>query len=183
MRGRRFILFAGLLALAACSTRHATQWSPFVAPRSEEWHSGRMMIANYDTDADGTVTRAELESGLRQYFKQADTNHDGRLDPDEVAAANQRRIQKDGSAAIPLIDWNHDGYVDFNEFARARARNSSCWTRMATARSRRKNFVTRRPSGAAFSLGNRRLCLTATEPPPYTGPLSRNGPSGPDAGA
>jgi hypothetical protein len=76
-----------------------------------------MLIANYDSDGDGTVTRAELESGLRQYFRQADTNHDGRLDPDEVAAANQRRIRQDESAAMPLIDWNHDGFVDFDEFA------------------------------------------------------------------
>jgi Ca2+-binding EF-hand superfamily protein len=76
-----------------------------------------MLIANYDSNGDGTVTRRELEAGLRQYFRQADTNHDGRLDPDEVAAANQRRISKDESAAMPLIDWNQDGYVDFDEFA------------------------------------------------------------------
>jgi hypothetical protein len=117
MRGR-VLLFVGTTCLvAACSTPHQPHWSPFATPRSEEWHSSRMLIANYDTDADGTVTRAELESGLRQYFMQADTNRDGRLDPDEVAAENQRRIKRDGSAAIPLIDWNHDGYVDFNEFA------------------------------------------------------------------
>ena len=75
------------------------------------------MIANFDSNNDGTVTRGELEAGLRQNFRQADTNHDGRLDPDEVIAANQRRIRLDESTAMPLIDWNEDGYVDFNEFA------------------------------------------------------------------
>jgi Ca2+-binding EF-hand superfamily protein len=104
------------LVVAGC-TADKPHWSPFSAPRSEEWHSGRMLIANYDSNGDGTVTRRELEAGLRQYFRQADTNHDGRLDPDEVAAANQRRISKDESAAMPLIDWNQDGYVDFDEFA------------------------------------------------------------------
>ena len=39
------------------------------------------------------------------------------LEPDEVAAANARRIKMDESTAIPLIDWNQDGYVDFDEFA------------------------------------------------------------------
>ncbi|MEI9992246.1 MAG: EF-hand domain-containing protein [Rhizomicrobium sp.] len=117
MRGRLLTLIAASLLAAACSTPHKPRWSPYPVPRSEEWHSGRMTIANYDTDGDGTVTREELESGLRQYFMQADTNHDGKLDPDEAAAANQRRIEKDGTAAIPLIDWNHDGYVDFTEFA------------------------------------------------------------------
>jgi len=116
MRGMFLVLGIALLA-AACSTPRPPRWSPVETPRSEEWHSGRMLVENYDMDHDGVVTRAELESGLRQYFKQADTNHDGVLDPDEVAAANQRRIQQDGSAAIPLIDWNHDGFVDFNEFA------------------------------------------------------------------
>ena len=116
MRGA-FLVFGLALLVAACSTPRKPHWSPFETPRSEEWHSGRMSIENYDMDHDGVVTRAELESGLRQYFMQADTNRDGRLDPDEVAAENQRRIKKDGTAAIPLIDWNHDGFVDFNEFA------------------------------------------------------------------
>jgi len=116
MRGASLIISVALL-VGACSSPHKPHWSAFETPRSEEWHSGRMLIANYDTDSDGTVTRAELESGIRQYFKQADTNRDGKLDPEEVAAENERRIKRDATAAIPLIDWNHDGFVDFNEFA------------------------------------------------------------------
>ncbi len=117
MGGFRALLLAGLSLLAACSAEPVRRWSPYPVPRAEDWHSGARMIAGYDSDGDGTVTRRELEAGLRQYFWQADTNRDGRLDPDEVAAANQRRIRLDHSAAIPLIDWNHDGYVDFTEFA------------------------------------------------------------------
>ena len=88
----------------------------------------------YDANHDGTLTRAELEAGLKADFDAADTNHDGRLDIDEVRAVNQARWSADSSAASPLVDWNHDGYVDFNEFAAApRARCSIRWTSMATA--------------------------------------------------
>lgn len=114
MRGVLIIVLC--VALAGCAERER-HWSPTAAPRSEDWHSGRMLIANFDSNNDGTVTRAELEAGLRQNFWQADTNRDGRLDPAEVEAANQRRIALDESTAIPLIDWNQDGYVDFNEFS------------------------------------------------------------------
>ncbi len=115
MRGVHLLVLASVL-LGAC-TASRPHWSPYAVPRSENWHSGKMLIANYDTNADGIVTREELEAGLRQYFRQADANRDGKLDPDEVAAANQRRISLDQSTAMPLIDWNLDGYVDFHEFA------------------------------------------------------------------
>jgi Ca2+-binding EF-hand superfamily protein len=108
------IMLVCVLVSGCAGERH---WSPNVAARSEDWHSGKMLIANLDSNNDGTVTRGELEAGLRQNFWQADTNRDGRLDPDEVAVANQRRIDLDQSTAIPLIDWNQDGYVDFSEFA------------------------------------------------------------------
>ena len=91
-------------------------------------------MLRYDSNNDGKITRRELEAGLRQDFRQADTNHDGVLDADEVRAANLRRIRIDQSTAIPLIDWNHDGYVDFNEFAARHALSvRSSTTRTATA--------------------------------------------------
>ena len=111
------ILAAACVLLVSACASTPPHWSPYAVPRSENWHTGKMLIANYDMDNDGTVTREELEAGLRQYFRQADVNGDGVLEPDEVAAANARRIKMDESTAIPLIDWNQDGVVDFNEFA------------------------------------------------------------------
>jgi Ca2+-binding EF-hand superfamily protein len=107
------VLFALVLVGCSAPTRH---WTPFEPPRPEK-HGSFEFLLRYDSNNDGKITRAELEAGLRQDFRQADTNHDGRLDPDEVLAVNQRRIKIDQSIAIPLIDWNHDGYVDFAEFA------------------------------------------------------------------
>lgn len=114
MRGVWIAMLCAALAGCAGGERH---WSPSVTPRSEDWHSGKMLIANFDTNNDGTVTRRELEAGLRQMFWQADTNRDGCLDPAEVEAVNQRRIAQDQSTAMPLIDWKQDGCVDFDEFA------------------------------------------------------------------
>lgn len=116
MLPRLTIVMLVVFALAGCSTptRH---WKPFETPRHEDWHGPYNLILRYDANNDGVVTRRELEAGLRQDFWQADTNRDGRLDPEEVRAANLRRIRIDQSTAIPLIDWNEDGYVDFGEFA------------------------------------------------------------------
>ena len=108
------VLLLGLM-LSCCSTP-ARRWTPFEPPRPEK-HGSFEFLLRYDSNGDGKITRAELEAGLRQDFRQADTNHDGLLDPDEVLAVNQRHIRIDQSIAIPIIDWNHDGYVDFAEFA------------------------------------------------------------------
>jgi Ca2+-binding EF-hand superfamily protein len=110
-----FALLA-VFVLTGCSTP-THHWSPVAPSRHEDWHAPYNLLLRYDANNDGIVTRRELEAGLRQDFWQADTNHDGLLDPDEVRAANLRRIRIDESTAIPLIDWNSDGYVDFGEFA------------------------------------------------------------------
>ena len=117
MGGRQARAMACAVVLAACATAPKTpHWTPYL-PQPMPVDFGKAIIAGFDVNHDKKVSRWELEAGLRQYFRQADTNRDGRLDPDEVAAANQRRIRLDKSNAIPLIDWNQDGYVDFDEFA------------------------------------------------------------------
>ena len=86
-------------------------------PREAEWHPPRAMLLRYDANHDGSVTRAEMDAGLKADFARADTNRDGRLDEDEVRAVNKQRWSDDASTASPLVDWNHDGTVDFEEFA------------------------------------------------------------------
>src|SRR5438876_12219802 len=100
MRSHRLLTAAFIFVLASCSapSRH---WSPVEQSRQPDTHAPYVLMLRYDANNDRKITRSELEAGLRQDFRQADTNHDGRLDADEVRVANQRRIRMDQSNAIP----------------------------------------------------------------------------------
>jgi Ca2+-binding EF-hand superfamily protein len=100
--------------LAACSDD-----GPKLEPRERPvpFHPGVELLERYDSDHDGTVTRAEMEAGLKAEFAAADKNHDGRLDEDETRAVNEARWGEGLSTTSTLVDWNHDGFVDFQEFA------------------------------------------------------------------
>lgn len=115
-----FVTALGLaLAVAACATsdsRHP-RWNPNGTARDENWHSPAASLLKYDADHDGTLTRQELETGLRKDFDAFDTKHTGCLTADQVIAINQARQSEDEAAASPLIDWKQNGCVDFDEFA------------------------------------------------------------------
>jgi Ca2+-binding EF-hand superfamily protein len=88
---------------------------PPPAPTDREQNI-RLILA-YDANADGKVTRDELEAGLKREFVMADRNGDGVLDLPEIQAENARRFAANRTGFSPLIDWNRDGKVDFSEFA------------------------------------------------------------------
>jgi Ca2+-binding EF-hand superfamily protein len=89
------------------------------SPRQDvpEYRPVRSIVLAYDANNDGTVTRAELEQGLRAEFAKADANRKGCLDAEEARAVNQERWQKDQSTYSPLVDFKGDGCIDFSEFA------------------------------------------------------------------
>ena len=120
MAGRVSMLaIVAAFALTSCGsdTPKPHRWYPNGAPRSEDWHSPVSMLLKYDTNRDGTLTRQELEAGLRAEFNAADKNRSGCLDPAEVREINEQRVKADESAASPLIDWKNNGCIDFDEFA------------------------------------------------------------------
>jgi hypothetical protein len=102
------MLFA--LLAAGCAS------SPTGEPPPPQWHPPSEMLEKY-ADANGVVTRAAMEGGLRADFAAADRNRTGCLDADEVRAINEARWQADASTASPLIDFRHNGCIDFGEFA------------------------------------------------------------------
>jgi hypothetical protein len=102
------------LALAACSGD-----GPKPEPREQPkpFHPPVEILEHYDANHDGTVTRAEMEAGLKAEFDAADKKHTGCLDPDETEAVNEQRWSEGLSTTSTIVDWNHDGCVDFKEFA------------------------------------------------------------------
>jgi hypothetical protein len=109
------------LALTACAGGRGGRPQPNApngqAPAPTDREIDIRLMLSYDENSDGTVTRQELEDGLRRQFAAADTKHLGFLDAEETRAENDRRAKANGTGASPLIDWNQDGVVDFDEFA------------------------------------------------------------------
>src|ERR1700722_20978703 len=87
-------------------------------PQEAPWRPATAMLLVYAAP-DGSLTRAQLDTGLRRDFAKADVNHNGCLSPDEVRAINQQRLKDDESVASPLIDFKNTGCLDFEEYAAA----------------------------------------------------------------
>jgi hypothetical protein len=118
MKTAPLIVLPLLIALAACgSTPRQGHWNPNAVPRDENWHSPAAALLRYDTNHDGTLTKAELLAGLHAEYDTYDIGHKNCLGPDQVRAINAMRVQQDGSQATPLVDWNQDNCIDFNEFS------------------------------------------------------------------
>jgi len=104
--------FAVALAITGCASQ------PHRPPHREAKLSGPALLLAGFADADGNVTRAAMDQGLRKTFDAADLDHDGVLQPDEVRPLNDARAAVDASAPR-IIDWNGDGVIDFKEYAAA----------------------------------------------------------------
>lgn len=111
MRGAAIAVVGLTLVAGACS--HPQRPQADLMDRSRDI----FLVLRYDTNGDHVVTREEMEAGLKADYAAADTNHDGKLEPDEVRAENQRRWAQEGPQSSPLMDWNQDGNVDITEYA------------------------------------------------------------------
>jgi hypothetical protein len=106
------------LTFAAFST--AAALAAFAPPASAQTiAASAQILARYDTNHDGVVTREEMDTGCKADFEAADTNHDGKLTSAEITAENALRLRRDGGQAAPVRDWNGDGSVDLAEFCNA----------------------------------------------------------------
>ena len=108
---RRSVFVFSAILLAACAGQ------PPSAPHETEFNPPRTILERYDTNRDGTVTRAEMEQGLHAEFTAADVRHTGCLDESEARLVTDRRWQNDQSTASPLVDFKGLGCIDFDEFA------------------------------------------------------------------
>ena len=79
---------------------------------------GGGLLASFDTDEDGIVSRADLAAGLEAAFADADANEDGELTALEQQAWARSLPTRDNSLANPVrFDPNLDRRVSFEEFS------------------------------------------------------------------
>jgi len=97
MRKLPLLLCACALALSACASD-----KPHRKPPEAPWHPATAMLTKYVKNPDGSLTRAQMEAGLRADFDAADKNKTGCLDTDETRTINQERLAEDQSTASRL---------------------------------------------------------------------------------
>ena len=104
-----------ILALQACQMFGGSDAKPERA-NTQRRNSDCQRLAPLVVNSDGSLTRAELETGLKAEFKKWDKDGNGVLSPAEVEPLNDY-LRSLNVGASPVIDWNADGKVDFQEFA------------------------------------------------------------------
>ncbi|WP_225540563.1 EF-hand domain-containing protein [Xanthomonas sp. XNM01] len=91
-------------------------------------HSRAGMLAMYDADGDGTVSRAEFDRARAEAFARTDRNGDGRLSGEEYLAEYEDRLdrqiasRRDGAVEqarvrFGALDTDKDGRVSWDEYA------------------------------------------------------------------
>ncbi len=79
---------------------------------------GGGLLASFDTNEDGIVSRADLAAGIETAFANADANGDGELTALEQQAWARSLPTRDNSLANPVrFDPNLDRRVSFEEFS------------------------------------------------------------------
>jgi Ca2+-binding EF-hand superfamily protein len=80
-----------------------------------EQHSN--FFTEADKDKDGTIDREEAKAMQAKHFDAMDTNHDGKLSKEELAACKHMRNTRHdkGSSAFNRADKNHDGALTRDE--------------------------------------------------------------------
>lgn len=83
-------------------------------------HGNRPSFEMLDTNADGQLTRAELESHRAARFAEADNNGDGMLSLEELQAQGAERAAKRAARMMEHLDANSDGQLTQEEMAQGR---------------------------------------------------------------
>lgn len=120
----RKTLFAGAALIAIASTAVvATAHDRGQGQGPRDGRGAMMMFENFDLDKDGVITKAEVDGAAAARFAAADTDGDGNLSADEMAAAQEARQsemrakrQADRIAQrIARHDTNGDGMLSLEE--------------------------------------------------------------------
>jgi len=82
---------------------------------------GEERFAKLDTNKDGKVDKNELAAGMRVFFDKLDTNKDGKVDKSELAAKQEKWHGRGGHGGgfLARMDQNGDGAIDATELQAA----------------------------------------------------------------
>lgn len=107
------VLGGGAIAIAAGGDRHGDH---------EAHHQARLdrMFDTFDINADGQITKAEIEAGREARFEASDTNGNGVLSEAEIRASVEKRAAARADRMVKKImeraDDNSDGSISLAEY-------------------------------------------------------------------
>ncbi|MGO4814469.1 EF-hand domain-containing protein [Cupriavidus sp. 2MCAB6] len=140
-------------------------------------HGGGMWLKSIDTDGDGAISKAEADA----LFNKIDTNHDGKLDKNELAAyhkANweQRRaeMQAEFEARFKAADKNGDGALTKAEMQAGMPRLAKNFDQLDTNHDGKVTLDEIR-AGMKKMHDQRMQQMPRNSPPNPTAPSSRGG--------
>ena len=81
----------------------------------ERGHGPRMNFEELDTNADGNLSKDEMQEGAKGPFTNADANADGKITKEEMVAAAGERAAKRFDKMVERHDADKDGALTLDE--------------------------------------------------------------------
>ncbi len=115
------LLLSAAIILSGSSLAYAHMDGPIPpdGPMQGLLHRGKLsdrMLAEFDTNRDGKITRAEFNNVLGTRFAAA-THHQPGMTEDQFIAIHQDEFNQHATEMFRRIDWNGDGKLSLDEFA------------------------------------------------------------------
>lgn len=104
------LVAAAAAALAACAGS-----KPLTYKQQQTASSANCLLGPFVQNADGSLTWAQLQTGIDNLFKASDLNGDGVLSGMEITRINDARTGTCDTSS--LIDWSGTGKIDRAAFA------------------------------------------------------------------
>lgn len=109
-----------LLATAALALAVAAPAIAQIGPPGMKGSHGAFGLLEFDTNADGKITKAELDTNLKTRFGEIDANKDGTATREEAKAAMEGRRATMEAARFTALDTDKNGQLSAVEFAAAK---------------------------------------------------------------